>query len=349
MVRILITGNMGYVGPIVARHLRRTRPDAFIVGFDSAFFAHCLTGQDLPERVLNQQRFGDVRDFGPADLEGFDAVVCLPAITNDPIGKKFETVTDEINHRSCVRTAALARAAGVKSFVFASSCMVYGFAADGRPRREADALDPMTAYARSKIDTENALRQMPTENMNITCLRFATACGMSDRLRLDLLVNDFVASAVASGEITVLSDGSSWRPLIDVRDMARAIDWAIGRDEQKGGGFLSVNAGSDQWNYQVRDLAHAVAAEVAGTHVSINKDAQPGQRSCRVDFGLFRKLAVTHQPQINLAESVRTLANSLKSMGFADKDFRNSDLIRLGMLERHMERGVLSDTLRWVS
>src|SRR5262249_54831616 len=144
--------------------------------------------------------------------------------------------------------AELARDAGVASFVLASSCSVYG-RADGRARREDDPVNPLTAYARSKVGAEAALRAMDLGAMTVTCLRFATACGMSPRLRLDLVLNDFVACAVATGKITVLSDGTPWRPLIDVADMARAIEWAIRRSPEAGGQFLAVNTGADPWNY----------------------------------------------------------------------------------------------------
>src|SRR5207253_4967291 len=145
---------------------------------------------------------------------------------------------------------------------------------------------PLTAYARSKVGCEQGLAPLADARFKITCLRFATACGMSDRLRLDLVVNDFVASAVASKKITILSDGTPWRPLIHVRDMARAIDWAFGRKPEAGGNFLVVNTGSDSWNYQVRNLAEAVSEIIPGIEVSINKAAPPDKRSYKVDFAL---------------------------------------------------------------
>ena len=194
----------------------------------------------------------------------------------------------------------MAEQRGVGRFVFASSCSIYG-AAEGRPKRESDQLNPLTAYARSKVAMENALRASNAGEMTVTCLRFATACGMSDRLRLDLVLNDFVASALATGEITVLSDGTPWRPLIDVSDMARAIEWAIGRDTDRGGRVLVVNAGSNAGNYQVRDLAQVVAAELPGTRVSINTAAPPDLRSYQVDFSLFAELAPAHLPAVPLA------------------------------------------------
>ena len=166
---------------------------------------------------------------------------------------------------------------------------------------------------------ENALARAIAGEMTVTCLRFATACGMSDRLRLDLVLNDFVASALATGEITVLSDGTPWRPLIDVADMARAIEWAIGRDTDQGGRVLVVNAGSNAGNYQVRDLAKVVAAELPGTKVSINTAAPPDLRSYQVDFSLFAELAPAHLPAVPLAQSVRNLRAGLSGMGFSDK------------------------------
>ena len=214
-------------------------------------------------------------------------------------------------------------------------------------RLAADEVNPLTAYARSKVATERGLAGMNTGGMTITCLRFATACGMSDRLRLDLVLNDFVACAITTGEISVLSNGTPWRPLIDVSDMARAIEWAIGRDPSAGGEILSVNAGSDTWNYQVKDLAEAVAAAVPGTGVSINRQAPPDKRSYRVDFSLFQRLAPEHQPRITLGDSIGRLNRGLENMGFADGNFRNSSLIRLKTLDKLISGGMLWPSLRW--
>ena len=345
-MRILITGNLGYVGAGLVRHLQRVMPAAELIGFDAGFFAHCLTNAELlPETQLARQHYGDVRDLPPELLEGVDAVVHLAAVSNDPMGNRFAQVTDEINAQASLRLARLAQAAGVSRFVFASSCSIYGFA-EGGPRREGDEVNPLTAYARSKVATERGLAGLNAD-MTITALRFATACGMSDRLRLDLVLNDFVACALATGEITVLSDGTPWRPLIDVSDMARAIEWAIGRDPAVGGETLAVNAGADAWNYQVSDLAQAVANAVPGTEVSINRAAPPDQRSYRVDFSLFRRLAPDHQPLSTLNDSIGRLKRGLEDMGFADADFRNSSLIRLKTLDRLIARGMLLPSLRW--
>jgi len=347
-MKVLITGNLGYVGPGVSAHLRKALPAAHLVGLDSGFFAHALSNaQSLPERMLDEQRFGDVRDLSAADMSGFDGVVHLAAVSNDPMGNRFEAVTHEINCEASVRLAKLADEAKVKRFVFASSCSVYGFA-PGAARREGDALNPQTAYAKSKVETERRLAGMNHSGMTVTCLRFATACGMSDRLRLDLVLNDFVASSVAQKRITVLSDGTPWRPLIDVRDMARAIEWALVRPVESGGPFLSVNVGSELWNYQVKDLANAVAKASPGTTVSINQQAQPDTRSYKVDFSLFRSLAPQHQPQVTLENAIARLREGLTGMGFADSDFRSSHFMRLKILESHIAAGRLSPSLRWL-
>ena len=203
-MRILITGNMGYVGPVVVGHLRTKFPAAELWGYDACFFGSCLAGADrLPEAVLDKQIFGDVRDFDPNILAGIDGIVHLAAISNDPISNIYEQVTYDINHLASVNLARLAREAGVRNFVFASSCSIYGFADSGQRTEEAD-LNPLTPYAKSKVLAERDLTKLATEDFHVTCLRFATACGMSPRLRLDLVLNDFVACAVAGDPITVL-------------------------------------------------------------------------------------------------------------------------------------------------
>jgi nucleoside-diphosphate-sugar epimerase len=346
-MRILITGNMGYVGPVLTRYLRDNVRDAELIGFDTGYFAHSLTGAGLlPEALLDRQVFGDIREFPAELLDGVDAVVHLSAISNDPMGNKFEAVTSEINRDATARIARLAAERNVRSFVFASSCSMYGYAESGA-RKESDPTNPLTAYARSKIGSERAFAEIDRKSMLVTSLRFATACGMSDRLRLDLVLNDFVACAITSGEITVLSDGTPWRPLIDVEDMARAILWAMLRKRENGGAFLAVNAGRDESNYQVRDLAEAVARQVPGTTVSINTNAPPDKRSYRVDFSLFRSLAPDSIPQVSLDQSITRLREGLGGMGFVDKDFRASPYMRLKTLERQMAAGRLGTDLRW--
>ncbi len=252
-VKILITGNLGYIGPVLIRHLRNVFPKAKLVGYDTGYFAHCLTNaHEFPERHADIQLLGrHPRNRCRGSFRAWMPWCSLSAVSNDPMGNRFEAVTEAINYEATKKLAELAKRAGVKRFVFASSCSMYGFA-EGGPRKETDELNPLTAYARSKVASEKALAPLAGD-MVCTALRFSTACGMSERLRLDLVLNDFVACALAAGEITVLSDGTPWRPLIDVKDMARAIEWALIREPATtGGGFLAVNVGSDEWNYQVQ-------------------------------------------------------------------------------------------------
>ncbi|EMS77649.1 NAD-dependent epimerase/dehydratase family protein [Desulfotignum phosphitoxidans] len=346
-MKILITGNTGYIGPVLVRHLRKALPDAELIGFDSGFFTHCLTAvQYMPEFDLNAQYWGDIRNFPDELLKGVDAVVHLCAVSNDPMGNRFESVTRDINFEASRNLALSAKKQGVKAFVFASSCSMYGYA-EGGPRKESDPLNPLTAYARSKVAVEKELEKLGSTDFAVTSLRFSTACGMSRRLRLDLVLNDFVACAVAAGEITVLSDGTPWRPLIDVKDMSRAIDWGISRKPDMGGAFLAVNVGCSEWNYQVKDLAEAVAKSVPGTKVSINTNAQPDKRSYQVDFSQFAELAPDYQPQVTLQQSIEELREGLEQMGFADKNFRESQFMRLKMLDTHIAENVLNEQLFW--
>lgn len=347
-MKMLITGNMGYIGPSVVNQLRASYPDSTVIGFDIGYFGNCVTSAEvLPECRVDVQYFGDMRLFPKEILGGVDAIVHLAGISNDPIGNRFEEVTLDINYRASVNLAKQAREAGVKSFVFASSCSMYG-AAEDSPRTEKSQLNPLTAYAKSKVLTERDLEPLAEKKFIVTCLRFSTACGWSDRLRLDLVLNDFVAGAVASKRLTILSDGTPWRPLINVKDMARAMDWAIARDVSNGGKFLAVNIGSDEWNYQVKDLALAVAKVIPDTEVSINKDAQPDKRSYRVNFDRFKKLAPSYQPRVDLIASIRELKDGLEAMRFKDGEFRNSKYMRLRTLTQLLEKGLLNEKLEWI-
>ncbi len=348
-MKILVTGNMGYVGPPVIRQLRKSYPGAYIIGLDTGFFSACSITQDfIPELRLDEQLFADVRHLPENVLGNVDAIVHLAAISNDPIGNQYEDVTMAINHRASVNLAQQAKKAGVKSFIFASSCSMYG-SAEGGARTEDAPLNPLTAYARSKALTEKDLQPLAGDGFTVTCLRFATACGTSDRLRLDLVLNDFVAGAVASKQISILSDGTPWRPLINVKDMARAFDWAISREASLTGAFLAVNVGHEQGNYQVRDLAEAVARIIPEVTVQINENAQPDKRSYRVNFDLYKQIAPNHQPIYNLEASINELKEGLLAMNFKDENFRSSFFMRLVQLSHLRDTGYLDGTLQWSS
>ena len=218
-MKILITGNLGYVGSVLTKHLKHNFSNLEIIGFDRAFFSHIISEDIIsPELFVDIQYINDVRSFPESLLRGIDAVIHLAAISNDPMGNEFSEVTNDVNFLSTIDIATKAKRMGVSKFIFASSCSVYGFASE-LPKTEKDEVNPLSTYAKSKIDAERDLLELADENFTITCLRFATACGYSPRLRLDLVLNDFVASALSSGKINILSDGSPWRPLIDVNDI----------------------------------------------------------------------------------------------------------------------------------
>lgn len=345
-MNILVTGNMGYVGPGVVQQLRASYPGARLLGLDIGYFANVLSGAEImTECRVDVQFFGDVRCPPPDVLRGVDVVVQLAAISNDPMGNRFERVTLDINHRATVALAAAAKSAGASRFVFASSCSVYGFAGE-EARTEESAVAPLTAYAKSKVLVERDLAPLADDGFRVTCLRFATACGLSERLRLDLVLNDFVAAAMTARTIRILSDGTPWRPLIHVRDMAWAIDWAVARD---GDAFLTINTGADEANYQVRDLAEAVAKVVPGVDIWVNPQAAPDQRSYRVSFARFRALAPRHQPRYRLQDTIAELVEGLERMGFHDKDFRESRFMRLNVLADLRRRELIDEDLVWTA
>ncbi len=347
-MKIIIVGNLGYIGPSVAEQFRSSFPDAELVGFDIGYFAHSLSNASyLPETRLNRQIFGDIRKFPEELLDGVDAVVDLAAISNDPMGNEFEEVTMEVNYRAAVRLAEMCKRNGVKKFVYASSCSMYGEASEF-PKKENDGLNPLTAYARSKVAAEKDLEPLAGDGFTVTCLRFATACGFTSRMRLDLVLNDFVAGALVNKEIGILSDGTPWRPMINTKDMARAFEWGVIRDPANGGEFLAVNTGCTEWNNQIKPLAEAVAKQIPGASVSTNPDAPPDKRSYRVNFDLYKKLAPSHQPIWNLESTISEIRDNLQEMEFNDPEFRQSQFVRLKILVRHMEQGRLSRNLEWI-
>jgi nucleoside-diphosphate-sugar epimerase len=295
------------------------------------------------DSLLTGQYYGDVRFFNFSILDNIDCVIYLAAISNDPIGNKFERPTLDINFNSCIKIANEARNRKVKHFVFASSCSVYGIN-EGYPKTEKDTLNPLTAYAKSKIYAEEELGKLVDKEFKITCLRFATACGMSDRLRLDLVLNDFVTSALVSKRIEILSDGTPFRPLINVKDMALAIDWASSRLE--GENFESINIGRDDWNFQVKDLAFAVKDIIHDVEIEINSDAPVDKRSYQVSFAKYQKLAPNYIPKYSLEQTIVDLVNGLNKIGFKDKNFRTGHLIRLNVINGLIENKFIDDQLK---
>jgi len=347
-MRILITGNLGYIGPCVTRQLRITWPNTRIIGLDTGYFSEsALDNSETPECQVDQQISMDIRDLPAGLFNNVDAVVHLAALSNDSTGKTFESSAQDINYRATVETARRAKKAGVKSFVFASSCRVYGPTAGiGAPVSETSELNPRTAYTRSKVAAELGLRSLAGRDFTITSLRFATACGMSPRLRLDTVLNDCLATAVTKGEIRVSGNGDQERPLIHVRDMARVIDWAIARPSANGGSFLALNTGSDSWTWRTREIADAVAEVIPRVFVSANPDTAVTAPSAKVDFSLFRRLAPLHQPRERLVPALLEMKVALESY-LAVNQADASGLTRLRALTELVKQGRLYSDLTW--
>lgn len=348
-MKILITGNLGYIGPVVVKRLRQVLPNAILIGLDTGFFQDCLSVNNCDEDYFpHYQYYGDVRNVNLDFLTDVDAIIHLAAISNDPMGNQFQDSTMDINFNGTVNLAQLAKEAKVKSFVFASSCSMYGNAALNA-KTESDELNPLTVYAKSKVLSEQELESLADSNFFVTALRFSTAAGWSCRLRLDLVLNDFVSSALLNKEITILSNGKPWRPIIDVKDMARAIEWGITRTPNLGGNFLAVNIGSNDANYKIKDLAELVAQVIPDTKVSINPNALDDNRSYKVNFDLFKKLAPYHQPQIKLINTINELKTGIEQMQFQTKNIYNTKYIRLNILNELIKKRKLNRDLSWIN
>ncbi len=345
MERVIVFGNLGYIGPVLVETLR-DRNGVHITGYDSGLFERCYSTTSGNGRNVDVQYYGDVRALTNGLFEGVDAVIYLAAISNDPMGHAYAEPTHQINDIAAIDIAMSAKASGVGAFVFASSCSVYG-AGGNRAKKETDLTDPLTDYATSKINAEDKLAQLAGPDFAVTCLRFATACGPSSRMRLDLVLNDFVATAITERRIVILSDGTPLRPLIDTRDMANALVWAAERPVETGGAFLLVNAGSDSWNYSILEIAERVSAHYGDIELDVNTEAAPDRRSYRVDFGLFRTLAPHVYPTRTLDDSVAAIDAALGASPLNLAGFREGPFIRLNLLRQLRESGVLDDRLRW--
>ena len=239
----------------------------------------------------------------------------------------------------------MAKRQGVRQFVFASSCSVYGSAEDA-PRTESSTLDPLTAYARSKVYSEEALEALAGEGFQVTCLRFATACGMSERLRLDLVLNDFVAGALTAGKITILSDGTPWRPLIHVRDVCRVAQTILAAPRELIHN-VSMNVSSSDENYRIRDVAEIVHRAVPGSELTFAEGAGPDLRNYRVDGSLLARLLPDAVPQWTVADGVRELLEWFGTHGLTEDALRGPRFTRLARIRELTDAGRLDGHLRW--
>jgi nucleoside-diphosphate-sugar epimerase len=318
-----------------------------VVGLDTFLFETCGFG---PERLKVPSMRGDVRDVEIADLSGFDAVIHLAALSNDPLGNLNPQVTYDINHLASVRLAWLAREAGVKRFLFASSCSLYGVAAnDGLLTEEAD-FNPVTPYGESKVLVERDVSRLATHSFSPVFLRNATAYGVSPRLRVDLVVNSLVGYAVTTGEIFIQSDGTPWRPLVHVEDISAAFLAALEapRDLVHNRAF---NVGRTQENYQIRDIAEMVCEVVPGSRVTYAPDGAPDPRCYRVNCDELAWTLPAFRPRWTVRQGVRELYDAYKANSLTYEAFTGaqSRYLRIQHLGRLLGGGLLDNNLRWTT
>jgi nucleoside-diphosphate-sugar epimerase len=340
-MRILLTGHKGYIGAVATPMLREAGHD--LVGLDIDLFAGCDFGGE-PDEIPELRK--DLRDVTGKDLDGFDAVVHLAALSNDPLGDLDPEVTYDINHLASIRLAKLARKAGVKRFVFSSSCSTYGAAGDLFHDEKA-AFNPVTPYAESKVLVERDLALMADEGFSPTCLRNSTAYGVSPRLRLDIVLNDLVASAYTTGQVYIKSDGTPWRPIVHIRDIAAAILSVLEapRDVIHNQTF---NVGRTDENYRIRELASIVADIVPGCRIEYAPGGGPDTRCYRVNCDRIREVLPSFQPQWDARRGAQELYENYRTIGLTASDIDNGRYIRLRRLRTLMNLGQVDQSLRWL-
>jgi nucleoside-diphosphate-sugar epimerase len=343
VTRVLVTGHHGYIGAVLTPLLQEAGYDA--VGLDTFFFQGCDFGK---AEDWNPALRRDLRDVGSDTLEGFDAVVHLAALSNDPLGDIHPEWTYAINRDGAMDLAQAAKAAGVERFVFASSCSMYG-AVEGDELLDEDApLRPLTPYAESKVRAEEFILALADDDFAPVSMRNSTAYGVSPRLRLDVVLNNLVAWAHTTGAIRLLSDGMSWRPIVHIRDIAKAtIALLAARPEDVRG--EAFNIGSTEQNYRIRDLADIVQRRLPDCEVTYAPDASPDPRSYRVDFSKFASRFPDSPFEWNAERGTDELASGYEREGLTLEDLESGyRYIRLNQLKRFLKAGALDGELRWV-
>jgi nucleoside-diphosphate-sugar epimerase len=340
-VKVLVTGSSGYIGAVLCPIFTEHGHD--VVGLDTGYYDGCDFGAYEPEPTRLSL---DVRDVGPEHLEGFDAVVHLAALSNDPLGDLSPELTYEINYEATVSVARAAESAGVRRFVFASSCSMYGASGADALLAEDAPLRPLTPYAESKVRSEEALQGFVVGGLEAVCMRNATVYGVSPRLRLDIVLNNLAAWGHVTGKIRLLSDGRSWRPLLHVRDLAKVALRMVEAPAELVAG-KAFNIGSDEQNYVVRDLAE-ILAELTGCELEFAGDASPDPRSYRVDFSALEQAFPDLTLDWNARRGAEELVDAYRAVGLTSDAFEGRPYVRLRQLRHLLDEGELDQNLRWV-
>jgi len=340
-MRVLLTGHQGYLGTVMLQRLIQAGHE--VVGLDSGYFADCVLGPAVSDGpTLNL----DLRDVTADDVRGFDAVVHLAALSNDPLGSLAPDTTYAINHQASVQLAEAAKAAGVERFLYSSTCSVYGASGGDALVGEDAPLAPITPYAISKVRVEADLNALADDSFSPVSLRNATAFGFSPRLRADIVVNNLVGLALLTGEVTVLSDGTPWRPLVHAQDVAAAFLAALEADREVIHD-QAFNVGSASENLRVSQIADIVADTVPDSKVNITGEAGNDPRSYRVDFAKITDLLPAYQPAWTTAAGAAQLYEAYRQWGLTKEAFDHT-FTRLPHLRELERQGRIDHALRWV-
>jgi nucleoside-diphosphate-sugar epimerase len=341
-MRILVTGHRGYIGSVLVDVLNAAGHD--VVGIDSELYDECTFGSEVPNGFSTIGR--DIRDLSCADLEGIDAIAHLAGVCNDPLGDLLPETTFEINYLATVRLAQLAKASGVRRFVFSSTCSVYG-AAGQEWVDERSEPQPITPYAESKWHAEGDLKRLAGPRFSPVILRSATAYGFSPRIRFDLVLNNLAAHAFTSGKVLLKSDGTAWRPIVHIEDISRAFHAAIEAPAEIVHNEV-FNVGITTENYRVREIARIVEGTVPESRVEYAAGAGPDKRSYRVDCAKISRLLPNFKPQWTALRGARELYEKYSVHGLRLEDFEGARYQRLAYLQSLMACGAIDSNLRWI-